>query len=284
MSALYPDLSQTNFPDSLDTFLNYLNITSADGPLIAQYQAAIEANNTTLANQILAQIPSASQKLIRATDLNKIMQSILALERFYKADIQTYVAEKQTEWEEILGEFDYKGTYSFGTTYAQNNVVSYTSGGLTLLYIAIDNPPAGTPPTNAVYWRLLTIRGQQGDSGTGFSYRGDWDATAEYTIDDSVTYDNVLWGAVVDNTNQTPFEGSTVWRVIIQLSAASYPIQPNEPTSQAVGDLWFNTTGNISGAVILNPLANPATSNKILQGFEAYDEQGNLIIGTYVPN
>ena len=72
MSATYTDLTLTNFPDSLDTFLTYLNIVASDGPLIQQYIDALEAGNQTQANQILAQIPSASQKIIKATDLNKL--------------------------------------------------------------------------------------------------------------------------------------------------------------------------------------------------------------------
>ena len=67
MSALYPDLSLTNFPSSLDQFMTFLNIVASDGPLIAQYQAAMEAGNQTQANQILAQMPQAQP--LRMTDI-----------------------------------------------------------------------------------------------------------------------------------------------------------------------------------------------------------------------
>ena len=66
MSTLYEDLSLTAFPGDLDSFTTFLNITSSDGPLIYQYQQALQQGNTTQANQILAQIPSASQKIIKA--------------------------------------------------------------------------------------------------------------------------------------------------------------------------------------------------------------------------
>lgn len=42
MSTKYPDLSLTNFPNSLDQFTTFLNIVSSDGPLIGQYQSAMQ--------------------------------------------------------------------------------------------------------------------------------------------------------------------------------------------------------------------------------------------------
>ena len=286
VSTTYNDLPLTNFPDSIDTFLNYLNITATDASLIAQYQAAVESGDFTTAQTVLAQIPSYTQKLVKATDLNKIMQSILALERFYKTDVQSYVAQKQTEWEAIVGDFAYMGTYSSATTYAENNVVSYTAGGLTLLYIAIDNPPVGTTPTNTTYWRVLTIRGQQGPSGTGLSYRQEWSSAQTYNINDAVTYDNVLWGAIEANTNQAPSIGSQYWQAIIQFTSTVYPVQSDEPAEQEVGQFLFNTTGTIAGVVMLDPLTNPATASEIYLSYQAYDDNGNLLVGTgdYVKN
>lgn len=283
MSATYEDLGLTNFPDSIDTFLTYLNITATDAPLIAQYQSAVESGDFTTAQTVLAQIPSYTQKLIKATDLNKIMQSILALERFYKSDIQSYVAQKQTEWEAIVGDFDYVGNYSSGTTYATNNVVSYTAGGLTLLYIAIGNPPVGTVPTNTTYWRVLTIRGQQGPSGEGLSYRGNWDNAQQYNINNCVTFDNILWGATASNINAQPSMDSQYWEAILQLASTIYPVQSDEPADQQVGELWFNTTGEIAGLNILNPLSNPAEANQIINNYQAYNDAGTLVVGTYEP-
>ena len=88
MSTQYPDLTLTNFPNSLDQFMTFLNIVATDGPLIEQYHSAMQAGNTTLANQILTQIPSYTQKLLTATDLNTLSQAMLAIERFYLTDIE----------------------------------------------------------------------------------------------------------------------------------------------------------------------------------------------------
>lgn len=244
MSVLFPDLNLTNFPESVDQFLAFLNITAIDGPLIAQYQTALQAGNTTLANQILAQIPSGTQKIIKATDLNKLTQAILAVERFYKTDIEPYVEDKQTEWLSVINQFSYKGTWSTGTSYQVNNLVTYTTSGLTLVYLATSTPPVGTVPTNTQYWRLLTIQGQPGPSGTGLSYRQEWNVSTQYQINDAVTYDGTIWMSLQSNTGVQPGTNNAVWQQIISLETAAYPIQPTEPQGLAQGDLWFNTQGN----------------------------------------
>lgn len=281
MSTLYPDLSLTTFPsEGVDTFTTWINIVASDGPLILQYKNAIQAGNTTLANQILAQIPSATQKIIRATDLNKLSESILATERFYLTDVQPYIAERQAEWEAFINQFIYKGEYNGGTTYERNNIVSYVVAGLTYLFIATSDPPSGTVPTNTSYWRQLTIRGQQGVSGEGLSYRGYWLNSNVYTPNTAVTYDGGLWMSLQDSRGIVPGSNDQYWRLIMSLDAVSYPIQPEPPTAQEQGGIWFNTNEDSTQYYWLEPLSNPAGASNIQSGYQAYDAQGNLITGT----
>lgn len=280
MSELYQDLSLTSFPGNLDSFTTWLNILSSDGPLIAQYQAALQAGNTTQANQILTQIPQGTQKIITATDLNKLTQAVQAVERFYLTDIQPYIQIQQESWLNVINQFSYQGTWSNGTSYVENNIVSYTTSGLTLLFIATSNPPVGILPTNIQYWRLLTIQGQPGPSGNGLSYRQEWNSATQYSVNDSVTYDGVLWMALQANRNVQPGTNSSYWQIVITFATTIYPIQDTEPVNTDVGSLWFNTQNNPTNYVYLQSLSNPATASDIATGKQAYDENGNLIIGT----
>lgn len=243
MSTLFPDLI-SSFPDSVDSFPTWFNIVATDGPLIQQYQSALQAGNTTLANQILAQIPQGTQKIIKASDLNLITSAMLAVERFYKDNIADYVSDKQAEWLSIINQFSYKGVWSSGTSYEVNNFVTYTTSGLTLVYLATATPPVGTVPTNTQYWRLLTIQGQQGISGEGLSYRQAWSNSASYQVNDAVTYDGAIWMALQVNQNTQPGTNISVWQEVISFDVATYPIQAAEPQGLAQGDLWFNTQGN----------------------------------------
>lgn len=281
MSTLYSDLPLTVFPsDGLDTFTTWLNVVASDGPLIQQYLTAMNAGNQTQANQILTQIPQASQKLITATDLNKISQAIQAVERFYKTDVEPYIQTQQESWLNIINQFSYKGVWESGTSYVVNNLVSYTVSGLNLVYIATSNPPTGTAPTNTQYWRLLTIQGQQGVSGEGLSYRQEWNSSTQYATNDAVTYDGALWMALQASQNRLPDANPQYWQLVMSLETATYPIQDTVPTNLQVDGLWFNTSNNPTNYVYLQPLTNPATSANIMAGYQAYDSSGNVIIGT----
>lgn len=280
MSSLYPDLPLENFPGQKDQFTTWLDITASDGPLILQYQNALQAGNISLANQILSQIPSGTQKLIKAVDLNKYSQVILALERFYDSDIKPYIESKQQSWTATVNQFSYKGTWSSGTTYQVNNLVSYTTSGITLIYIATSTPPIGTVPTNTIYWRRMTIQGAQGVSGQGLSYRQEWNVSTQYQVNDAVTYNGVLWASLQSNQSIQPGTNGSIWKSIITFETASYPIQDTEPQGLVEGDLWFNTQNNPTNYVYLAPLSNPAQDSDIRAGKQVYDDQGNLLVGT----
>lgn len=277
---LYNDLPLTNFPSSVDQFMTFLNVVASDGSLIEQYLEAMNAGNQTQANQILAQIPQASQKLITATDLNTLSQAMLAVERFYLTDIEPYMNELQQSWTQTIKQFSYQGVWSSGTSYVVNNLVSYTVSGINLVYIATSNPPVGTVPTNSNYWRLLTIQGQQGTSGQGVSYRQEWTNSATYSVNDCVTYNAALWMAIASSQNQEPTNNSQYWQLIMNLEVTTYPIQDTEPTNLQVNGLWFNTQENPTPYYYLEPLTNPITEEMVPVGYQAYTTNGVVLDGT----
>ena len=71
------------FPQQVQTFNQMQDISASDGALIAQYQAAMQAGNLTLAQQILAQIPNNQNKIITADYLNTINDTLVALETYF---------------------------------------------------------------------------------------------------------------------------------------------------------------------------------------------------------
>lgn len=281
MSTLYQDLPYTDFPNDLDTFLTYLNITATDGPLIKQYMDAMDAGNQVLANQILAQIPSASQKIIKATDLNKLTQAMLAVERFYHTDIEPFVENQQVEWLNVINQFNYEGIWTTGTTYQKNNIVTYTLNGLTLLFLATQTVPVGTPPSNSTYWRVLTIQGLQGTSGQGLAYRQEWIAAENYQTNNAVTYNGSLWMALQPSTNIEPGTNEQYWKLVMGLEATTYPIQATQPAAQNEGELWFNTSENPPAYYKLDALDNPVDPEHMWLDYEAYDDTGTKITGTF---
>lgn len=72
------------FPQQVQTFNQMQDISASDGALIAQYQAAMQAGNLTLAKQILAQIPNNQNKIITADYLNTINDTVVAIETYFR--------------------------------------------------------------------------------------------------------------------------------------------------------------------------------------------------------
>lgn len=81
MSVTYPDLPNTSYPDTNQTFAVMMDVLQSDAPLIKQWHAAIQAQNFTLAATIWQQIPNASQKILTAQVLNTAFDTAVALER-----------------------------------------------------------------------------------------------------------------------------------------------------------------------------------------------------------
>lgn len=71
------------FPSQIQTFPNMIEITASDGALVQQYQTAMQSGNITLAQQILAQIPSNQSKIITADYLNTINDTIIAVQKYF---------------------------------------------------------------------------------------------------------------------------------------------------------------------------------------------------------
>ena len=239
MSTTYQSLQFTTFPDDIQSFVTMLNMSVEDGAAVTGYQQAMQAGNNTLARQYYGQITNANQKFIDATKMNTLMDTCVALQNFYLTDIQPYINNLQTTWTDRVNQVNYVGDYSASTLYAVNNFVTYTVDGVRDVYICVKVPPIGTAPTNTTYWRKLSIQGLQGPSGENLSFRYAWDSGEVYYPQDVVVYDNVVWGCVAQNSNQTPQSGSTYWRSIYSPQQVVYPFSAQEPTNMQEGYLWF---------------------------------------------
>lgn len=244
MSTLYPDLDFTKYPNELDNIILKSNITnSSDARLVEQIQTAIISGDFGTASSILNSNPQLNGKIFNANDYNQMRDALLSLERFYKNDIYNYISQKQSTWEEKVDRFNYKGVYSPTTKYEQNNLVNYTDSNGTLLYLCLQTPPTGTPPSNTQYWRVLTIRGERGEQGDGLSFTWVWSSAMDYKKDDVAIMSSKWWIAKQPNKNQIPVEGSAYWEVMLTaLPATQIPVTSAQPTNQTVGDQWYEVT------------------------------------------
>jgi len=170
---------------------------------------------------------------------------ILAMENFYKSDIESYVDSKQVEWETYINRFDYINEWNSTQNYEKYNIVKFTDNGLSKLYLNISDveTPLNTTPYNTDFWRVLTIQGQKGDKGLGTSFYFDWDGSLTYTKDSIVVYNNSWWIANQESLNQQPTESSIYWDIVLTALQSIYPITEVQPISQETGELWFQELG-----------------------------------------
>lgn len=102
----------TSYPNSVQTFPQMIDLAASDGPLVQQYQTAMQAGNLTLAQQILAQIPNNQNKIITADYLNTINDTVVAVEKYFQAryspayvvsDVQPSAQENGDFWFQVTG-------------------------------------------------------------------------------------------------------------------------------------------------------------------------------------
>lgn len=99
----------TTFPTSIQTFPTMQDISSSDAALVQQYQEAVENNNIALATSLLGQISNADRKIIRASLLNTITDTSVALQQYYADKFSNgYIVSETQPAGQATGDFWFK--------------------------------------------------------------------------------------------------------------------------------------------------------------------------------
>lgn len=208
LSNLYPDLDKTTFPEAIDQRYIMIDPSTADDlNAINSYNYFIDAKDMANAIKILAENPRLQRMMFNADKWNRHEDMIIAMQRYYESDIQDYLVNIIT----------YKGDWSDAEPYKKYDVVIVHSPGADEAFMAIKDVPANTPPPNTEYWVAITLRGEQGASGTGLSWRGAWSQIPTYTADDCVSHNNILWAALRESVNVEPGTSDEDWEIVMQI-------------------------------------------------------------------
>jgi len=231
MSVTYNDLTSTLFPEGVDTLELYQELTTAQKAIVVDWNALIAQKRFTEADALMAANPDLAKSFPTAEKWNKTMESIIAVQRFFKDSVFTYIQDTGVDVKEfILSAVKYKGNFSPSVLYGLYNLVYYETTdeetGKTIdAYMSYkETIPIGTLPTNTSYWFPVTLRGNMGASGVGLSFRKNWDYTKQYYENDIVLHDGDLWYAKQDNINSAPILGSANWEVFYELKQTTVSI------------------------------------------------------------
>ena len=204
MSQSYLDLTETNFPQAIDTFDRVTDVTLDLLPLVKQYQTLYNNGKLNDAAQLLIDHPELQNCMINAKTINRCYDGIKALQRYYFSDIQKYI-------EELIS---FRGEYSNKSSYKKYDVVLYNSSA----YLCVSDSGIGILPTSDK-WVQITLKGDQGVPGLGLNFSGAWSSTISYKKDSCVTYNNVLYASTEDNNlGRTPSQNSSYWSLVFDIS------------------------------------------------------------------
>ncbi len=184
-------MSLSNFPIEIDTFKQFVDITTADVFTMMRYKTLREKTSLTPTEQseLISLVTQLSNKLITASDINKITDSIVALQRFTKDNVDQYFKDAQEsallEFDAMLSKFTYRGEYNPTTQYYRMNMVK-SSGHL---YFCIQDA-LNKAPTNTDYWIKIAEKGDKGDPGLGLRFTGLFDINRAYNENDAVAYNS----------------------------------------------------------------------------------------------
>lgn len=214
MSTKYPDLSETLFPDALDIITRMSDITYTDLDLIKQYNTYISAGNFESAQQLLADNPGLQNKIFNAEKFNKLADSIMAVQRFFKDDVETYITDVGDNLESQISQFGNVGDYSPKQSYKRFEVVRFEGSS----YMCTQDCQ-GQPVTNPEYWVKIAEKGDTGASGAGLAFCGIYSAERQYQKDDCVSDGYRMWAALQPSVGQPLAEGE-YWTCVVRMEEA----------------------------------------------------------------
>lgn len=257
MSTTYPDLTETSFPENIDVFNRMSDVTHSDISLVSQYQAYVLANNMSAAAKILDDNPLLANKIINAAVINKFLDAVIAVQRFFKSDVHEYIENKSDELSSQIGEFQTKGAYSSSKAYKQYNIVTKNGNCYVCLKDCI-----GKDVSNTEYWVKISSKGEQGVSGIGLSFCGTYDSSHVYSKDDCVTDGTTVYVAVQASTGK-PLTDTKYWNILI-----SNTEKENKHKSELITLLaseWVNNiqTVSVNGVTTNNDIIISPNSDSI---------------------
>jgi len=233
-------MSRSKFPAGIDSFPILTDITIADVVNIRRYKELREKSSLTASEQaelnaLIANLTTAG-KLITAEYHNKITDSIVATQTFFKDNVDDYIKQKQEEFDRTLQQFSDKGNWSPEITYQQWNTVVYNHE----TYLSRKNNNLNHVPDeeNSEWWYKVAQRGKQGPPGVGLTFLGNYDDSVLYNPGSAVYYENVIWYAVNPTQGNKPEAGSPYWTVF--LANSGVVIDSNPPDAPYTGQIYVD--------------------------------------------
>jgi len=245
------------FPEGgIDTLQEFFDVPPAQKTNVLRYQELKMMSSLTSEQQIeLNNLTTTLQDyLITPEHINKFSDICIGLETFFSSEVQGYIDTKQQEMQTEIDKFSDKGTFNPDILYYKNNYVFYNDGTGIKTYLAIQNPPLGTLPTNSTYFRILTITGAKGEDGIGIGliFKGTWSNSGLYAINEAVQFGGLLFASLInDNIGNQPdlTQDTSAWGIALDVAITTTKLRGQRTIASE-----SNTVNFITGEIIaFNP-------------------------------
>lgn len=246
MSITYPALTETSFPDAVDSISRMSDLSQSDLSLVSQYYEKYNAGDWSGATAILDANPYLKNKIFNASKFNRLADGMVATQKYFIEELQNYLNYQLT----------YKETYNNSTRYIKTNIVDYNGE----CFICRVDSSIGVAPENGksnTNWAIIAKRGIQGVSGIGLSPRGLWSSATQYYANDCVSHNNILWQSLTQNTASEPSESNTTnWLNILNM----YHLHGNITSDGRIGTVpdlpvFTGADGKVTTRTIIKALA-----------------------------
>lgn len=224
----------------INNIIRYQDLSLADLSLRSQYYTLFLSGSIDQAKQLVIDNPQLQGKVLTATNLNMLVNSITNLENLYDTNATQFMADKLSEYQASINDLLYIGDYSDLVEYDINNFVIYDSK----LYYCKLTSPIGTLPTNTTYWVELGLKGEVGNQTLEVNYMGTWSSATTYSAKSLVVYDNELYVSynIGGNLNKNPSTETTYWLKALTIIPTKMIASVTEPLDLNVGDIWIQLT------------------------------------------
>lgn len=192
------------------------------------YQQAV---NLLVNNQTQLEGKKYTAEIIQA-----IADGIVALETLYNDATTVYLNSLMAQYTGLINNFISRGAWTNSVQYTPYNFVVYNND----VYMAIQQPPIGTVPTNEQYWLHVGLRGPKGAPGIDVTMRYDWSNSVVYQPNDLVVWNNDIYVALQQNVGVEPSD-ETNWLLFLKIIRDGIWVGPNPPVTYGGNSVWFQT-------------------------------------------
>lgn len=217
-------------------YLRYQEIQTSDVSVTNSFKQAWDTSNyTTALNILVNNVQQLTGKTLNANAVAKIANGLVTLQAKYDTATRQFLAAGLDHEQLLLDSIQNLQEYDETADYVLFNFVLYDDE----IYMALDDVPVGTLPTDEDYWLYVGLKGEQGAGAIQGAVKYNWSSTTNYVQNDIVVYNNIVYIALQNSRGRTPSTSSTYWGVIYKPNKQGLEVVDELPEAPMKGTIWF---------------------------------------------